>query len=388
MDRPPLIGRIAAPRQRSGICLNMIVKDEAPVIGRALDSVREVIECYRIVDTGSTDGTPEAILAIMDTHGVPGEVHFRPWVDFGHNRQQALDLVYADASTAWALFIDADEELGYRDPAFYRDLQAGTSYDLEKRYGNLAYRVPHLINIANARWSWHGPVHEYLAVEGNPPRRFLAGVWIQVHPGEGSRSRGLSPRQKFLRDAELLETALQRDPQNARNRFYLAQSYRDAGMPEKAYLNYHLRSLMPGWVEESYLAQLEKARLMIALKMPHGEILAAFLQAHEMRPGRAEALWHLASYCRLRQNHAQAYLFARAGAAIPLPEDRLFVRQDVYRWRLLDEWAISAYWTGRYRESAEVSRRLLAEGHHDPRDTPRLQANLRFALAKLTPGGA
>ena len=70
MDRPPLIGRIAAPRQRSGICLNMIVKDEAPVIGRALDSVREVIECYRIVDTGSTDGTPEAILAITTIGGL------------------------------------------------------------------------------------------------------------------------------------------------------------------------------------------------------------------------------------------------------------------------------------------------------------------------------
>jgi len=41
------------------ICLTMIVKNEAQVIRRCIDSVRRFISYWVIVDTGSTDGTQE-----------------------------------------------------------------------------------------------------------------------------------------------------------------------------------------------------------------------------------------------------------------------------------------------------------------------------------------
>ena len=43
------------------LCLNMIVKNEAHVIARCLASVRPIIDYWVIVDTGSTDGTQDAI---------------------------------------------------------------------------------------------------------------------------------------------------------------------------------------------------------------------------------------------------------------------------------------------------------------------------------------
>ena len=43
------------------VCLNMIVKNEAPVIRRCLDSVRPIIDYWVIVDTGSTDGTQDIV---------------------------------------------------------------------------------------------------------------------------------------------------------------------------------------------------------------------------------------------------------------------------------------------------------------------------------------
>jgi len=68
------------------ICLNMIVKNEARVIRRCLDTVRPFIDRWVIVDTGSTDGTQALIREVLQ--GVPGELHERRWKDFAHNRNE------------------------------------------------------------------------------------------------------------------------------------------------------------------------------------------------------------------------------------------------------------------------------------------------------------
>ena len=47
------------------ICLTMIVKNESQVIRRCIDSVKDYISYWVIVDTGSTDGTQDLIKEIM-----------------------------------------------------------------------------------------------------------------------------------------------------------------------------------------------------------------------------------------------------------------------------------------------------------------------------------
>jgi glycosyltransferase involved in cell wall biosynthesis len=70
----------------------MIVKNEAEVLPRLLSSVKDYIDYYVIVDTGSTDDTIALIRQEMAGYGIDGEVHERPWVNFGVNRQQSLEL--------------------------------------------------------------------------------------------------------------------------------------------------------------------------------------------------------------------------------------------------------------------------------------------------------
>ena len=92
---------------RKTICLNMIVKNENKVIKRCLASVKPVIDYWIIIDTGSTDGTQETIREFMKD--IPGELYEYPWVDFAHNRNQALAL--SKDKGDYLLFIDADEQL-------------------------------------------------------------------------------------------------------------------------------------------------------------------------------------------------------------------------------------------------------------------------------------
>lgn len=43
--------------EKPTLCLNMIVKNESKIITRLFDSVLDIIDCYCICDTGSTDNT-------------------------------------------------------------------------------------------------------------------------------------------------------------------------------------------------------------------------------------------------------------------------------------------------------------------------------------------
>ena len=126
-----LAGPVRSRRQK--ICLCMIVKDEAPVIVRCLESVRPIIDYWIIVDTGSTDGTQDLIEKYF--HDVPGELHQRPWVDFAHNRSEAL--VLARKHGDYSLIIDADDALEFA-PGFKMPYLNADSYTVEFTTRNFA----------------------------------------------------------------------------------------------------------------------------------------------------------------------------------------------------------------------------------------------------------
>ncbi len=90
---------------KTTLCLNMIVKNEAHVIERALASVKPFIDYWVIVDTGSTDGTQEVIKAYFQD--IPGELYERPWKNFGYNRTEALEL--ARNKGDYLVIVDADD---------------------------------------------------------------------------------------------------------------------------------------------------------------------------------------------------------------------------------------------------------------------------------------
>lgn len=61
------------------VILTGIFKNESATIAASLDSVKPVIDCIALVDTGSTDGTPDVVRKWMADNGVPGVVYECPW---------------------------------------------------------------------------------------------------------------------------------------------------------------------------------------------------------------------------------------------------------------------------------------------------------------------
>ncbi len=344
----------------------MIVKNEAHVIRRCLDSVRAHVSHWVIVDTGSTDGTQQVIREHF--RDVPGELHERPWRDFGHNRSEALELTRGKAD--YVLVMDADHALRTPPGYAFRDL-AADGYMLAHRYAGTEYGLPILLADRIA-WRYEGVLHEY--VTSDVPHRFetLAGPWIEVFH-EGARSRD---PETYRKDAAILEAALAREPGNARYAFYLAQSLRDAGEPARARDAYRRRAAMDGWAEERWYALYQSALLDERLGESPSAVQHAYLTAFGAHPARAEPLVELARFHRQRSEWGLAHLFARHAAALPRPAAGLFVDEACYAWRALDELAIAAWYVGARDEGRQAAQRLLSQCRFPPSERARIEANL------------
>lgn len=343
-------GLQAADPSGKTICLNMIVKNEKDVIERCLRSVKPVIDYWVIVDTGSTDGTQEIIRNFMK--GIPGDLYERPWVDFSHNRNQALQ--FAKGKADYILIIDADEVLSlepdFKVPSLDQDF-----YHITTSYGGTKYHRVQLVN-NHLNWEWIGVLHEHLESPQAKSVGLLEGVTNVVNT-DGARSKD---PHKYDKDAALLEKALEKDPDNTRYRFYLAQSYRDAQKPEKAIENYQKRIEMGGWDQEVFWSMLQIAILQEILEKPSQVVVEAYHKAYKFRPTRAEPLYRLANYYRRKGDYHAGYITARKGIEISESKDALFVEQWIYDHGMMLEYAICAYWTEKYAEAQLASLVLLA----------------------------
>lgn len=352
-----------------GVGLHMIVKDEAPVIERCLRSVRPYVDWWVVSDTGSTDGTQELVRRALA--GTPGLLIERPWVSFGHNRQEALaaarTLEHARPGD-YTLWIDADDEL-VDAPERWPDLTAD-GYQLTVDYAGSQFGRVHLVRL-DRPWRWSGVVHEHLDLPEASIGALASPRILQHHDGARSRDP-----QTYRRDAELLAAELRARPDDPRTQFYLAQSWRDAGDYERALAAYRKRAANPsGWDQEQWYAGFQVGCCLERLGRPAAEVADAYLDAYSARPTRIEPLVELARLERERERFEVAVLYARAAVEVPPPRpDDLFVDRDAHLWRAHDELAVSCYWTGRFDEGRRAAERALAVRPTDER----LRANLAF----------
>jgi glycosyltransferase involved in cell wall biosynthesis len=359
--------------EKATICLNMIVKDEARVIVRCLESVKPFIDYWVICDTGSTDNTRGIIRDFLKD--IPGELYERPWQDFGHNRTEALG--FARGKADYALIIDADEVMLVQ-PDFQLPALTADEYQVRHEAGNsgTSFYLPQLVRLG-LPWHYEGVLHEAIICATPHSTERLAGL---ITRGYFDGARNVDPQRKYQNDAALLEKALKSEPSNTRYVFYLAQSYRDAGNLEKSLAAYERRANLGGWAEEVWYSLYQSAILRERLKQPRATVTDSYLRAYQFRPARAEPLCELARYYRQQSQHALSHLFASVAIKTPRPDDSLFLDDSVYDWRAKDEYATSLYWVGKPKEALNLIDDLLADRHLPLSERARVKANREYCV--------
>lgn len=330
----------------SKFCLCAIVRNESARIERMLDSVKGVISCFVILDTGSTDDTAEKIKEWGNIHHIPGIVAYGAFVNFSQARNQALD-----AARSWRehettpkfdyfLLCDADMELRVESTKAFEDL-TGEAYEMAQKAGSYSYNNLRLLH-AESQARYIGVTHEYLSANSFGA---IVGAYFVDHADGANRG------EKYERDIRLFEQDLKVDPDNGRTWFYLGNTYRDAGRFVDAERCYRRKLSLPTWPEENWLTQVNLANCL-ERQGREAEYISAALDAYQMRPTRAEPLHALAKHYRLKGQYMLATMFADKGLSIGRPDDRLFIEDWVYEWGLREEYSIAGFYDLDTRERA------------------------------------
>jgi glycosyltransferase involved in cell wall biosynthesis len=376
------------------LALSMIVKNEnVEHFYECLDSISPHIDYWVICDNGSTDGTQEYIKNYFKEKGIPGELHEVEWVNFGHNRTEALTL--CDGKADYIVMIDADDKV-------VGDLKIPDKLDLD----GYAFRIKrgdftwwrNQVFKSGIGWSYIGAVHEYAAcqskmeggsftsgrIEGN---YYVDARTLGTERNKNADGTDVTAEQKYSRDAELLEKEIVKEPDNTRYHFYLAQSYFDSKQFEKAEQAYAHRASMGGWREEVFYSIFRTGICKMMLGKPWPDAQDTFLQAWNIKPDRAEPLYHLSRVHRDNGNNHLAYLFAKSALEIPYPEgDILFINDDMYKWMVLDEYASTAFYVGDFEKgykACETLIRMVDNGEISKEHRERFVTNLEHYKSSL-----
>lgn len=324
------------------IGLVMIMKNESKVIRRCLESVYKIIDHFTVVDTGSDDGSADIVRNFFAEKNILGDVYDFPckeddegYLMFDQWRTFAVEK--AKGKTDFCFTLDADETIvlpkNFQIHQIKSQLAKTDIGMVDLDFGSSMY---------NRRAFWRNskpfryfcPVHEVLLCDAPTAIANIKGISVKVESDGNSWKQDLP--KKYLGHAKSLLRYIEKNGEEPRAIFYLAQSYKDAGEKELAIEWYEKRAAMTsGFYEERYWAQYMVAQLKWDLKAPISEVADEFMKCCELDDLRAEHL-HQLKYLYERCGRSKSALkvdelWRKYIGRNPYPQRGLFINPEAYR---------------------------------------------------------
>jgi tetratricopeptide (TPR) repeat protein len=360
------------------LCLNMIVKNESKIITRLFDSVVNIIDCYCICDTGSTDNTIELIKSYFENKKIQGKVVSEPFKNFCYNRNFALKSCVGISD--YVLLMDADMILEIKD--FNKDmLSKASSFSILQGNDSFYYQNMRIVK-NNGLYKYVGVTHEYI---DTPPDNFVINFEKQQlfirDLGDGG-----SKHDKFERDIRLLLDGIKEEPNNVRYYFYLANSYHDCGRFGEAINLYKKRIELGGWREEVWYSYY---RIGLCYKNmgKMEDAIFYWLEGYDYYQERLEGLYEIIRHYRIISKHKLCnMIYQEARKILDQNHKRdgyLFLHDDVYTSKLYYEFTIIACYVGVYNINYEVLKVL--NNSRDGGEVNNMLSNMKFYKDILIP---
>lgn len=310
----------------------IMVKNEESNIVQTLSPFISYIKDFLIVDTGSTDGTIKVSKQFFSENNLNGKISEIPFVDFETTRNQVLNISKREFSTfKFILMLDAEW--------YFKNVEAliefclknvdnlADFYEINLISGDILFTHSRLIAI-NGEAKFVSSPHEFL--EGNSGGRLPSTIFIEHSPNFLGVKK---TKERFQFDLIKLFKQYHSIKKDARNVFYLAQTYDCLGMNLEAIKYYLERITLGGFDEEIYYSYYTIGNIYRKLNnIPLS--LEYYLMAYNHRPIRIEALIEIAEHYYLNGNKVLQYLYAKMASITPLPEDdTLFINHYYHNYQ-------------------------------------------------------
>ncbi len=217
------------------VSLCMIARNESRLLARCLESVRGVVDEIIVVDTGSTDATPQVAAA----YGA--RVVHEVWRnDFARARNRSLEEAHSD----WILVLDADEELAPESRPLLKPRLAATAAEglqvcvrsFLPASDLLSYDDLYLTRLFRNRpaYRYEQPIHEQIrpAIERAGGVVIVSDLMIFHYGYAQQTAQGQDRRAQ--RNLAILERALEAAPNDPYLHYQLGVTYQALGQPERA----------------------------------------------------------------------------------------------------------------------------------------------------------
>jgi tetratricopeptide (TPR) repeat protein len=270
-----------------------------------------------------------------------GCVTEEPWQNFGYNRTVSFDRAQEfckkdgwDLTETYGLLIDAD--MVFVNGTLKEQPLGAIGYKALQKNGSLEYMNARLLRM-DYPWKCVGVTHEYW--DGATEGLDKSVCYIDDKNDGGCKA------DKFIRDRQLLEDGLVKEPNNVRYTFYLAQTYSCLNMLKESIDYYKKRIEQGGWNEEVWYSYYTIGDLY--KRMGDMVEFEAWMQrAFAYRRERSESIYKLAQHFRIVGEHYKAYHYIQLGLKVPYPaNDVLFIEANIYRGQFDYEASIIEYYT-------------------------------------------
>jgi tetratricopeptide (TPR) repeat protein len=314
---------------------------------------------YRLIlDTGSTDGSHKKykeVFAEREIDSVAVNKKFTPW-RFDHARNHALSLIPDNVD--YVIWLDMDEVL---QPGWRQALESTPEGTTRPRYKytwswnedgseGLVYSGDKIH--ARHGYKWKHPVHEVLKYQGVENSHWVEGLEIHHHPDH------TKSRSQYL---PLLKMAVEEEPGDDRNQFYLAREYffhQDFSLAQY-HFSEHLK--LSRWNPERAASHRYMA------KMREGAEENYLFKAVAECPDRREAWVELALLYHQRSNWVRCK--AACEIALAITEKPLDYLCEAFAWGSTpyDLMALSCYNLGDYKAALDYGVKALEINPTDDR---------------------
>ena len=340
--------------KKQTLSFSIICKNEEAVIALALDSIKEVADEIVILDTGSTDKTKE--IAKKYTDKVYDWVCPGDW-SFAKARNEAKKYCTCD----WVCIIDCDEVLDENSKGPIKKMINEVSENIDEILCKVTVpdaqrpNIPalnhlcHRLHRNKESIMWAGEGHNFLKTDSS--RRVVCYSINFIHnrknkPKERNEERNI---QRFEHLTKVLKEGIKENPNNPRNYFYIANTYRDYKHYKEAVTYYKAYLKRTRWVEEKYQAIIYLAQCLLQLDKID-EAFNILLLALEVDSGRCEAEYLLGQIAEGRKLYNQAKFWYEA-AIKPIPNRALFIEGRYYTYGPVDKLSL-VYWKLGKKEGA------------------------------------